>query len=137
MSKTIESPLGTIRLLDSDEEITRKVRKAVTDTEGEVRYDPAAKPGVANLLELLGAATGRSPKDLAGNYSRYGPLKDDVAEALCALLGPVRTRRAELEREPGYVDEVLARGAARAHEVAAVTYDRAADAIGLLPPARA
>jgi tryptophanyl-tRNA synthetase len=135
MSKTIESPLGTIRLLDSDEEITRKVRRAVTDTDGEVRYDPDAKPGLANLLELLGAATGRAPKELAADYTRYGPLKDDVAAALCALLAPVRTRRAELEREPRYVDEVLARGAARAHEVAAATYDRAADAIGLLPPA--
>jgi tryptophanyl-tRNA synthetase len=134
MSKTIDSPLGTIRLLDSDEEITHKVRRAVTDTDGEVRYDPVAQPGLANLLELLGAATGRAPKDLAGDYTRYGPLKDDVAAALCALLAPVRTRRSELEREPGYVDEVLARGAARAHEVAAATYARAADAIGLLPP---
>jgi tryptophanyl-tRNA synthetase len=135
MSKTIDSPLGTIRLLDSDEEINRKVRRAVTDTDGEVRYDPDAKPGLANLLDLLGAATGRAPKELAADYTRYGPLKDDVAAALCALLAPVRTRRAELEREPRYVDEVLARGAARAHEVAAATYDRAADAIGLLPPA--
>jgi tryptophanyl-tRNA synthetase len=133
MSKTIDSPLGTIRLLDSDEEITRKVRKAVTDTDGEVRYDPAAKPGLANLLELLGAATGRAPKGLAEQYTRYGPLKDDVAGALCALLAPVRERRAALEREPGYVDEVLARGAARAHEVAGATYARAADALGLLP----
>jgi tryptophanyl-tRNA synthetase len=134
MSKTIESPLGTIRLLDSDEDITRKVRKAVTDTDGEVRYDPGTKPGLANLLELLSAATGRAPKDLAGDYTRYGPLKDDVAAALSALLAPVRARRAELERELGYVDEVLTRGAARAHEIATATYARAADAIGLLPP---
>ncbi len=134
MSKTADSPLGTLRLLDPDDEITRKVRRAVTDTDGEVRYDPAAKPGLANLLELLGAATGRAPADLAGDYTRYGPLKDDVAEALCALLAPIRARRAALEREPGYVDEVLARGAARAHEVAAATYARAASAIGLLPP---
>jgi tryptophanyl-tRNA synthetase len=135
MSKSVESPLGTIGLLDSDEEITRKVRKAVTDTDGEVRYDRAAKPGLANLLELLGAATDRDPKELAGEYTRYGPLKDDVAAALCALLSPVRSRRAQLEREPGYVGEVLARGASHAHEVAAATYDRAADAMGLLPPA--
>jgi tryptophanyl-tRNA synthetase len=134
MSKTIDSPLGTIRLLESDEEITRKVRRAVTDTDGEVRYDRSAKPGLANLLELLGAATGREPRELAGEYTRYGALKDDVADALIAMLAPVRTRRAELEREPGYVDEVLARGAARAHEVAAATYARAADAMGLLPP---
>ena len=135
MSKSVESPLGTIGLLDSDEDITRKVRKAVTDTDGEVRYDRAAKPGLANLLELLGAATDRDPNELAGEYTRYGPLKDDVAAALSALLSPVRSRRAELAREPDYVSEVLARGATHAHEVAAATYERAADAMGLLPSA--
>ena len=61
MSKSVESPLGTIGLLDSDEDITRKVRKAVTDTDGEVRYDREAKPGLANLLDLLAAATDRTP----------------------------------------------------------------------------
>jgi len=59
MSKTEDSPLGTIGMLDPPEAIDRKVRRAVTDTETEVRYDPASKPGVSNLLELLGAATGR------------------------------------------------------------------------------
>ena len=136
MSKSVESPLGTIGLLDSDDDITRKVRKAVTDTDGEMRYDRAAKPGLANLLELLAAATGRTPQDVAQGYERYGDLKDDVAVALSELVRPVRERRAELEREQGYVDEVLARGAAHAHEVAAATYARAADAMGLLAPTR-
>ena len=136
MSKSVESPLGTIGLLDSDDDITRKVRKAVTDTDGEMRYDRAAKPGLANLLELLAAATGRTPQDVAQGYERYGDLKDDVAAALSELVRPVRERRAELEREQGYVDEVLARGAAHAHEVAAATYARAADAMGLLAPTR-
>ena len=136
MSKSVESPLGTIGLLDSDDDITRKVRKAVTDTDGEMRYDRAAKPGLANLLELLAAATGRTPQDVAQGYERYGDLKDDVAAALSELVRPVRERRAELEREQGYVDEVLVRGAAHAHEVAAATYARAADAMGLLAPTR-
>ncbi|HVT42519.1 MAG TPA: tryptophan--tRNA ligase [Acidimicrobiales bacterium] len=132
MSKSADSPLGTIRLLDTDEDITRKVRKAVTDTDGEMRYDRAAKPGLANLLDLLAAATGRTAVDVAAGYTRYGDLKNDVAEALCALLRPVRERRGELEADRGYVDTVLARGAAHAHEVAATTYARAAQAIGLL-----
>jgi tryptophanyl-tRNA synthetase len=134
MSKSVESPLGTIGLLDSDEEITRKVRKAVTDTDGEMRYDRAAKPGLANLLDLLAAATGRSPQEVAGDYTRYGDLKNDVATALCELLRPVRERRAELESDLAYVYAVLARGAAHAHDVAGATYARAADAVGLLPP---
>ena len=134
MSKSADSPLGTIRLLDSDEDITRKVRKAVTDTDGEMRYDREAKPGLANLLELLAATTGRTPVDVAAGYERYGDLKNDVAAAVCDLLRPIRERRAQLDDDLPYVHEVLARGAAHAHEVAATTYARAADAIGLLPP---
>jgi tryptophanyl-tRNA synthetase len=134
MSKSADSPLGTIGLLDSDDDITRKVRKAVTDTDGEVRFDPEKKPGLANLLELLAAATGRTPAGVAAEYSRYGDLKNDVAAALVELLRPIRERRLALEGDLGHVNAVLARGAARAHEVATTTYARAADAMGLLPP---
>ena len=134
MSKSADSPLGTIRLLDSDEDITRKVRKAVTDTDGEMRYDREAKPGLANLLDLLAGVTGRTPQEVAQGYERYGDLKNDVAAALCDLLRPVRERRAELEGDLAYVSAVLERGAAQAHEVTAGVYARAADAIGLLPP---
>jgi tryptophanyl-tRNA synthetase len=133
MSKSADSPLGTVGLLDSDEDITRKVRKAVTDTDGEMRYDRDKKPGLANLLEILAAATDRTPSGVAAEYSRYGDLKNDVASALVELLRPIRERRTALEADRAYVDDVLARGAAHAHEVAAATYARAADAIGLLP----
>jgi tryptophanyl-tRNA synthetase len=71
---------------------------------------------------------------VAQGYERYGDLKNDVADALDELLRPVRERRAELDADPGYVHGVLARGAAQAHTVAARTYARAADAVGLLPP---
>ena len=59
-------------LLDGPDEITRKVKKAVTDTDGDVRYDRAAKPGVANLLELLAVATGRAPEAVAGGTPATG-----------------------------------------------------------------
>jgi tryptophanyl-tRNA synthetase len=134
MSKSVASPLGTIGLHDSADEIRRKVRKAVTDTDGEVRYDRAAKPGVANLLDLLAGATDRAPEDVARGYERYGDLKNDVADELDDLLRPVRERRVELEADLAYVHDVLARGAAQAHAVAARTYARAADAVGLLHP---
>jgi tryptophanyl-tRNA synthetase len=134
MSKSVASPLGTIGLLDSTDEISRKVKKAVTDTDNEVRYDRAAKPGLTNLLDLLAAATNRTGPEVAQGYTRYGDLKNDVAEALGELLRPVRERRAELETDPGHVAAVLAEGAAKAHQVAALTYRRAADAMGLLPP---
>ncbi len=134
MSKSVDSPLGTLLMLDSPEEIRRKVRKAVTDTDGEVRYDPAAKPGLSNLLELLAVATGRTPKEAAGDYRRYGDLKVDLAEALIELLRPVRERREALAADPGAVPAMLATGAEKARSVASVTYARSAEAIGLLSP---
>jgi len=132
MSKSVDSPLGTIEVLDDPADIDRKVRKAVTDTDGEMRYDPASKPGLANLLVLLAVATGDTPEGVAGRYTRYGDLKRDLAEALAEMLRPVRERAAELEADPAGVHAVLEAGAARAHEIAASTYARAADAMGLL-----
>jgi tryptophanyl-tRNA synthetase len=134
MSKSVDSPLGTVGVLDPPEEIVRKVRKAVTDTDGEVRYDPRAKPGLSNLLELMAAATGRRPGEIAGDYTRYGDLKTDLAERLVEMLRPLRERYVTLRAEPTEVEKVLAAGAERAHEIAAVTYARAAGAVGLLPP---
>jgi tryptophanyl-tRNA synthetase len=134
MSKSVASPLGTVMLFDEPEEIQRKVKKAVTDTDGEVRYDRAAKPGVSNLVELLAVATDRTPTEVAVSYQRYGDLKRDVAEALVELLRPVRERRAELAADPGAVTAILAKGADKARSVASVTYHRAAEAIGLLAP---
>jgi tryptophanyl-tRNA synthetase len=131
MSKSIDSPLGTVGLLDAPKDIERKVRRAVTDTDGKVRYDQEAKSGVSNLLELLSAATGVSVEEAAARYDGYGDLKRDVAEALISLLAPIRERTAELRADLGEVERILAAGAARAHSVASVTYDRAAKAVGL------
>jgi tryptophanyl-tRNA synthetase len=135
MSKSVNSPLGTVLILDDPAEITRKVKKAVTDTDGEVRFDPEHKPGLSNLLELLAVSTGRTPDEVAGSYQRYGDLKRDLAEALIELLRPVRDRRVELAADPGAVAALLARGADKAAEVAGATYSRAAEAVGLLSPA--
>jgi tryptophanyl-tRNA synthetase len=99
-----------------------------------VRYDPVAKPGVSNLLELLAAATGETPADLADRYSSYGPLKADLSAALVEMLRPVRERYEELASDPGYVLSVLKEGAGKAHEVAATTLERAMSAAGFLAP---
>jgi tryptophanyl-tRNA synthetase len=134
MSKSVDSPLGTLGVLDPPEDIVRKVRRAVTDTENQVRFDPAAQPGLANLLVLLAVATGSTPDRVAADYTRYGDLKNALAEALVEMLRPIQERRAELLSDLGAVNAVLARGAERAESVAADTYRRAADAVGLLPP---
>ncbi|MGH8996059.1 MAG: tryptophan--tRNA ligase, partial [Acidimicrobiales bacterium] len=131
MSKSVDSPLGTVGMLDEPKDIERKVKRAVTDTETAVVYDPVNRPGVSNLLELLAAATGVDVKEAAARYDSYGPLKQDVADAVIAMLAPARERTAELNADLGEVERILAAGADRAHEVAAVTYERAATAMGL------
>jgi len=134
MGKSSESGAGTIFLLDDPAEIVRKVRRAVTDTESEVRYDRDRKPGVSNLLSILGAATDRTPQEAAAGYTRYGPLKADTAEAVVELLRPVQARYRELAADPGATDAILRQGARKAEQVASKTLSRAQRAIGLLPP---
>jgi len=134
MSKSLSSPLGTIGVLDPPEDIDHKVRRAVTDAGTAVVYEPLTKPGVSNLLELLAAANGGDPKELAPGYTSYSQLKRDVSEALVELLRPVRERHLELAADPGHVEAVLANGAAKASAVAGATLDRAMRAIGLLAP---
>jgi tryptophanyl-tRNA synthetase len=134
MSKTVLSPQGTLLLFDEPDVIARKVRRAVTDADGEVRYDREAKPGVANLLELLAVATGGTPGAVAGSFTSYGELKQAVADALIEMLRPVRERRQELAEDPGSVSSLLAKGAAKAGAIASDTYERAAAAVGLLSP---
>ena len=134
MSKSSGSPLGTVGIMDPPEEIVRKVKKAVTDTDGTVAWDPDTKPGVTNLLSLLGAATGQDPTTLADSYNRYGDLKGAVSEALIESLAPLQVRYRELTADPGGVMTILKEGSGRAAEVAEATYLRAADAVGLLRP---
>jgi len=132
MSKSLDSPRGTISLLDEPAAVARKIRSAVTDNDGEVRYDPAAKPGVSNLLTILGAATDRSPDEAARSYDRYGPLKDDTAAALTEMLAPIQARYAELSADPAETQRLLAVGADKAREIAAATLGRAKANLGLL-----
>ncbi|MDQ1394951.1 MAG: tryptophanyl-tRNA synthetase, partial [Acidimicrobiaceae bacterium] len=133
MSKSEGSAQGTILLLDDLKDIERKVKRAVTDAESEVRYDVEAKPGVSNLLELLGAATGRSPDEVAAGYTQYGPLKADTAAAVVELVRPIQERYRELAADPGGTAAVLEKGAAKAESMASATLARAREHIGLLP----
>ena len=132
MSKSAESPQGTVGVLDEPATIERKFKRAVTDAGAEVVFDPDKKPGVANLLQILGAATGRLPAAVAGGYEQYGPLKADTAEAVIELLRPVRERYLDLAADPEVVRATLRRGAEKAGTAAATTLARAQEAIGLL-----
>ncbi len=134
MSKSRPAPQGRIDVLDRPAEIVRKIKRAVTDTGTEVRYDPAGKPGVSNLLEILALTTGSSPAEVAGRYRQYGPLKADTAEAVVEYLRPFQERFAELDADPGYVRKVLAQGADKARGRAEVVLARARESVGLLEP---
>jgi tryptophanyl-tRNA synthetase len=135
MGKSHEATAGIVYLLDEPEVISKKVMRAVTDSADGVAYDRAERPGVANLLEILSACTGKEPEVLADSYDGYGALKRDTAEAVVELLRPLQTRHAELSADPSYVDGVLREGAAKARALARPTVDAAYRAIGLLPPA--
>jgi len=134
MSKSAESPKGMIMVLDDPDAIERKFRRAVTDPGASVRFDLEHKPGVSNLLQILAAATGKAPEDVADDYDQYGTLKADAAAAVIELLRPVRERYAELAADPAAAEAVLKQGADKARSVASETLARAQDAVGLLPP---
>ena len=133
MSKSAASDAGTVMVDEDLASVAKKFKRAVTDSDGEVRYDVAAKPGVSNLLSILGAVTGRSPEALAEQYSQYGPLKSDTAEAVVEMLRPIQARLAELRSDPALTASLLATGASKAREVAGPVVTRAKDHIGLLP----
>ena len=133
MSKSSSSDAGIVYLSDEPAAIMKKFKRAVTDSESEVRFDRATKPGVSNLLEILAACTGRTPQDLAGAYSQYGPLKNDAGEAVVELLRPIQQRRNELLGDRAELSRLLRVGADKARQVAARTLERAYNNVGLLP----
>lgn len=134
MSKSAESPNGLIELLDDPKVIAKRIRSAVTDTEREIRFDPAAKPGISNLLTIYSALAGRPVDALEAEYEGkgYGDLKKDVAEVVLAFLAPFQERVHGYLADPGSLDAVLADGADRAQEIAAPTLERLYDRFGLL-----
>jgi tryptophanyl-tRNA synthetase len=133
MSKSADSDSGLVNLLDDPAAIAKKFKRAVTDSDSEVRFDREHKPGVSNLLEILSACTGDSPEALAERYTQYGPLKNDTGEAVVELLRPIQHRYHELMADPGELQSLLRKGAAKARAVAAATLDRAQRHIGITP----
>jgi tryptophanyl-tRNA synthetase len=134
MSKSL-GDAGTLNLLDAPSVLTKKIKRAVTDTETEVRFDPVAKPGVSNLLAILAAVTDRAPEDAAKDFEDqgYGSLKAAVAEAVVAFAEPFAARTRELLDDPAELDRILAGGAERARAVAAGTLAEAYRTVGFLP----
>ncbi|HEU5266085.1 MAG TPA: tryptophan--tRNA ligase [Jatrophihabitans sp.] len=135
MSKSLPDA-GTVNLLDDPAVTARKFRRAVTDTETEIRFDPERKPGVSNLLSILSVFSGQTVPALETEFAGqgYGALKVAVADAVAAFAEPFTKRTDELLADPAELDRILARGAERANAVAAETVCTAYDRIGLMSP---
>jgi len=134
MSKSSNTDAGIVYLLDEPAAILKKFKRAVTDSDGEVRFDRAEKPGVSNLIEILAACTGRTPQKVAAEYTQYGPLKADTGEAVVAILSPIQHRYHELMGDKAELSRLLRTGAEKARAVASATLERTYNNIGLLPP---
>ncbi len=135
MSKSAESENGIIWLLDDPTVTAKKIKSAVTDTERDIRFDPAAKPGVSNLLTLLSVLGGSSLPSLEAEFAGrgYGDLKSETADAVVAAFAPVRERALELLADPAELDRVLTGNAERADAIASQTLARIYERVGFLP----
>ncbi|MFI0979902.1 tryptophan--tRNA ligase [Streptomyces sp. NPDC021093] len=135
MSKSASTPKGLINLLDDPKVTAKKVKSAVTDTDTVIRFDPAGKPGVSNLLTISSTLTGKPVAALEKEYEgkMYGALKTDLAEQMVDFVTPFRTRTQEYLDDPETLDAILAKGAEKARAVAAETLAQAYDRIGFLP----
>lgn len=132
MSKSGDDDSGVIYLLDEPSKIEKKIKRAVTDSDSEVVFDRERKPGIANLLEILAAATNTTPQKAAENYTRYGDLKTASADAVIAMLAPIQARYKELLNDKPELMRLIHKGNHRAQAVASATLDRAQKSIGFL-----
>ena len=137
MSKSASSPNGIIDLLEEPARSAKKIRSAVTDTGREITYDPEAKPGIANLLTIYSALTGRSIDDLVSAYDGhgYGDLKKDLAEVVAEFVRPVQQRTKAYLDDPAQLDKLLAIGAEKARVVSSATLRAVYERVGFLAPA--
>lgn len=136
MSKSADDQRGNLMMLDEPKANTKKIKSAVTDLDNAVRWDPEAKPGIANLLRIHHAFSGESVEALVERYAgenKYGALKTDVAELFRSVQEPFKEKVDTYMADPGQLDAILAAGAERARELAAPTLERVYDAVGFLP----
>ena len=134
MSKSNE-PKGTINIMDDSATTLKKIKGAVTDLGNEIRFDFESKPGVSNLLGIYSAVSGKSVSQLEAELAGkgYGDLKTEVAEAVLAVVEPIRDRATELLSDTAELDRLLGLGADRANAQAEQTLADVYDKIGFIP----
>ncbi|MNN21185.1 Tryptophan--tRNA ligase [compost metagenome] len=134
MSKSNPNPGSAIALLDTPDEIRKKISRATTDSGREVKYDPANKPEVSNLITIYSQCAGLSIAEVEQRYEgqMYGPFKKDLAEVVVGLIEPIQQRYRDI-RESGEIRSILRQGAERASEVAEKTLQDVQKLMGFLP----
>lgn len=133
MSKTDEAQLGVLYLTDTPEQIKNKIKRAVTDSGSEIKYNDS-KPGISNLITLYQIATNKPIEQIEQEFAGrgYGEFKKAVGEALVEFLEPFRNRYKELRADEGYLFEVLRKGAEQARIVAQRTLNKVYKKVGFV-----
>ena len=133
MSKSDENPNGAVMLLDDRDTILRKFKKAVTDSEAAVRFDPVAKPGVSNLMNIYSVVTGKAADEIEREFDGrgYGDFKMAVGEAVADELAPVQKRFEELMKDKGYIEQCIKNNTERAAKTAFKTLRKVQKKVGL------
>ncbi len=132
MSKSDENPNASIYLMDDPDTIIRKFKRAVTDSDSEVRYDTAEKPGISNLIDIYRATTGKSVEEVEKEFAGkgYGDFKLAVGESVVDVLKPLQDRVADLSKDKAYIDSIIKNNAERANYVATKTLRKVQKKIG-------
>jgi tryptophanyl-tRNA synthetase len=136
MSKSSPSPRGCLYLLDEPNQMRKKIKSAVTDSDAEVRYDPEHKPGVSNLMNIYAALGATTHEKIEAEYAGkgYGDFKGDLAEVVADYLGPISAKTKEFLADKAELDRILTAGAEKARHVAARTLAKAYKKVGFYPP---
>ena len=134
MSKSATNPNDVILLEDEPDVIIKKFKKAVTDSENKVRFDPENKPGVSNLMQIYSSITGLKMEEIEKEFenSGYGDFKTKVAETAVAKLEPIQKKYKELLENKEYLEKIYTEGANRARKIASKTLDEVKERIGIL-----
>jgi len=134
MSKSDKDQNGCVYMLEKPEDIMRKFKKAVTDSEACVRYDPAAKPGVSNLMQIYSATTGKSFEAIEAEFAGhgYGDFKAAVGESVVEMLRPIQEETARLLADKAALQAIYRDGAERASRVANRTLGKVYKKVGFI-----
>ncbi len=134
MSKSL--PEGCVFLMEKPEDIARKFKRAVTDNEARVHYDPEHQPGVSNLMEIYAAVTGKTLEDVETAFAGqgYGAFKTAVGDAVIETLRPIREETQRLLDDKAYLESVYRAGAERAGRVAGRTLSKVYKKLGFVAP---